>query len=90
MIGCSAVQFLDTARIDTLKEVCSYYEAIDIQVLLAQCNPSVRDSLIRGQNCREEEQNPLFYSVYGSVGFAVESQNQKGTCVLNGLSLSSD
>ncbi|KAM6149089.1 sulfate transporter [Erethizon dorsatum] len=90
VIDCSAIQFLDTAGIHTLKEVRRDYEAIGIQVLLAQCNPSVRDSLTRGQYCREEEQNLLFYSVYEAVAFAVESQNQKGTCVLNGLSLSSD
>ncbi|KFO32002.1 sulfate transporter [Fukomys damarensis] len=89
VIDCSAIQFLDTAGISTLKEVRRDYEAIGIQVLLAQCNPSVRDSLTKGQYFREE-QNLLFYSMYEAVAFAVESQNQKGTCVLNGLSFSSD
>ncbi|XP_003782094.1 sulfate transporter [Otolemur garnettii] len=90
VIDCSAIQFLDTAGIQTLKEVHRDYEAIGIQVLLAQCNPSVRDSLIRGEYCKKEEENLLFYSVYEAMAFAVESQNQKGVCVLNGLSLSSD
>ncbi|XP_005380646.1 PREDICTED: sulfate transporter [Chinchilla lanigera] len=88
VIDCSAIPFLDTAGIHTLKEVRRDYEAIGIQLLLAQCNPSVRDSLTRGQYCKEEEQNLLFYSVYEAVAFAVEYE--KGTCVLNGLRRSSD
>ncbi|KAF5913297.1 hypothetical protein HPG69_016913 [Diceros bicornis minor] len=90
VIDCSAIQFLDTAGIHTLKEVRRDYEAIGIQVLLAQCNPSVRDSLARGQYCKNEEENLLFYSVYEAMAFAEESQNQKGICIPNGLSLSSD
>ncbi|XP_048187254.1 sulfate transporter [Perognathus longimembris pacificus] len=86
VIDCSAMQFLDTAGIQTLKEVRRDYEAIGIQVLLAQCNPSVRDSLVRGEYCKEDEENLLFYSVYTAVGFAVDSQAQKGVCVLNGVS----
>ncbi|KAM8764326.1 sulfate transporter isoform 2-T2 [Rhynchonycteris naso] len=77
VIDCSSIQFLDTAGIHTLKEVRNDYEAIGIQVLLAQCNPSVRDSLARGEYCRKEDEN-LFYSVYEAVAFAEESQNQKG------------
>ncbi|XP_004631349.1 sulfate transporter [Octodon degus] len=90
VIDCSAIQFLDTAGIYTLKEVRRDYEAVGVQILLAQCNPSVKDSLTRGQYYREEEQNLLFFSVYEAVAFAVESQNQKGTCVLNGMSGFSD
>lgn len=90
VIDCSAIQFLDTAGIHTLKEVRRDYEAIGIQVLLAQCNPSVRASLTRGEYCKPEEENLLFYSVYEAVAFAEDSQNQKGMCVSNGLSLSSD
>ncbi|XP_045855696.1 sulfate transporter [Meles meles] len=89
VIDCSAIQFLDTAGIHTLKEVRRDYEAIGIQVLLAQCNPSVRDSLACGEYFKEEEENLLFYSVYEAMAFA-EYQNQKGVCISNGLSLSSD
>ncbi|XP_032707419.1 sulfate transporter [Lontra canadensis] len=89
VIDCSAIQFLDTAGIHTLKEVRRDYEAIGIQVLLAQCNPSVRDSLACGEYFKEEEENLLFYSVYEAVAFA-EYQNQKGVCISNGLSLFSD
>lgn len=90
VIDCSAIQFLDTAGIHALKEVRRDYEAIGIQVLLAQCNPSVRDSLACGEYCKKEEENLLFYSVYEAMAFAEESQNQKGACIPNGLSLSSD
>ena len=51
VIDCSAIQFLDTAGIHTLKEVRRDYEAVGIQVLLAQCNTSVRDSLASGEYC---------------------------------------
>lgn len=90
VIDCSAIQFLDTAGIHTLKEVRRDYEAVGIQVLLAQCNPSVRDSLARGEYCKKEEETLLFYSLSEAVAFAEDSQNQKGVCVVNGLSLSGD
>ncbi|XP_006893764.1 PREDICTED: sulfate transporter [Elephantulus edwardii] len=90
VIDCSAIQFLDTAGIHTLKEVRRDYEAIGIQVLLAQCNPSVRDSLAGGEYCKKEEENLLFYSVYEAMLYAMESQSQKGTSFPNGLNLSSD
>uniref|UniRef100_A0A8C3W229 Sulfate transporter n=1 Tax=Catagonus wagneri TaxID=51154 RepID=A0A8C3W229_9CETA len=89
VIDCSAVQFLDTAGIRTLKEVRRDYEAIGVQVLLAQCNPSVRQSLARGEYCTQEEENLLFYSVYEAVNFAEDVEAQKGICVSNGLSFSS-
>lgn len=89
VIDCSAIQFLDTAGIHTLKEIRRDYEAIGIQVLLAQCNPSVRDSLARAEYCQREDEN-LFYSVYEAVAFAEETQNQKGICIPNGQSLPSD
>lgn len=74
VIDCSAVQFLDTAGISTLKEVRRDYEAIGIQLLLAQCNPSVRDSLVRGEYCKPEDENLLFYSVYEAMTFAEDSK----------------
>ncbi|KAM7320392.1 hypothetical protein ACRRTK_020835 [Alexandromys fortis] len=90
VIDCSAIQFLDTAGIHTLKEVRRDYEAIGVQVLLAQCNPSVRDSLTRGEYCKKEEESLLFYSLSEAVAFAADSQKQKGVPALNGLSLSGD
>ena len=58
---CSAAQLLDPAGIHMMKEFLRVHEAIGIQVLLAKCNPSVRDSLTQGEYWRNEEEN-LFYS----------------------------
>lgn len=90
VIYFSAIQFLDSAGIHTPKQVHRDYEAIGINVLLAQCNFSVRDSLNRGDYYKREEDNFLLYSLSEAVPFAVISQKQKGVCVLNGLSLSGD
>lgn len=74
VIDCCAVQFLDTAGIRTLKEVCKDYGDIDVHVLLAQCNPSVRSSLLRGEFFREGEDHLLFHSVHQAVDFALGKQ----------------
>lgn len=89
VVDCSAVQFVDTAGIQTLREVRRDYEAVGVRVLLAQCNPSVRASLAQGEYCREEEENLLFHSVFEAVSFAEAVENQKGASVPNGLSFSS-
>ncbi|TRZ13912.1 hypothetical protein HGM15179_013210 [Zosterops borbonicus] len=74
VIDCCAVQFLDTAGIRTLKEVCKDYGDIGVQVLLAQCNPSVRSSLLRGEFFKEGEDHLLFHSVHQAVDFALGTQ----------------
>ncbi|XP_027574409.1 sulfate transporter [Pipra filicauda] len=79
VIDCCAVQFLDTAGICTLKEVCKDYKEIDVHVLLAQCNPSVRSSLIRGEFFKEGEDHLLFHSVHQAVDFALGTQGHGGT-----------
>uniref|UniRef100_A0A8B9F8L7 Sulfate transporter n=1 Tax=Amazona collaria TaxID=241587 RepID=A0A8B9F8L7_9PSIT len=81
VIDCCAVQFLDTAGIRTLKEVCKDYREIEVQVLLAQCNPSVRSSLIRGEFFKEGEDHLLFHSVHQAVDFALGAQGHSGTSV---------
>ena len=45
-----------------MKEVLRVYETIRIQVLLAKCNPSVRDSLAQGEYWRKEEE--ISFTVY--------------------------
>nr|XP_056718945.1 sulfate transporter [Euleptes europaea] len=78
VIDCCAVQFLDTAGIQTLKEVHKDYGEIGIRVLLAQCSPSVRDSLSRGQYAKEGEKNLLFHSVHQAVEYALFAYRQNG------------
>ncbi|XP_019361998.1 PREDICTED: sulfate transporter-like [Gavialis gangeticus] len=80
VIDCCAVQFLDTAGIRTLKEVCRDYEEIGIQVLLAQCNPSVRSSLQRGEYFKKGTRHLLFHSVHQAVDFALGAHMQNGSC----------
>lgn len=80
VIDCCAVQFLDTAGIRTLKEVCKDYNEIDVQVLLAQCNPSVRSSLMRGEFFKEGEDHLLFHSVHQAVDFALGAQEHSRIC----------
>ncbi|XP_005523847.1 PREDICTED: sulfate transporter [Pseudopodoces humilis] len=77
VIDCCAVQFLDTAGIRTLKEVCKDYGDIDVHVLLAQCNPSVRSSLLRGELFKEGEDHLLFHSVHQAVDFALGTQGHR-------------
>lgn len=82
VIDCCAVQFLDTAGIHTLKEVHKDYGEIGIQVLLAQCNPSVRDSLHRGEYTKEEGKKFLFHSVHQAVEYALCTHCQRGCCAV--------
>ncbi|KAJ7316292.1 hypothetical protein JRQ81_002454 [Phrynocephalus forsythii] len=77
VIDCCAVQFLDTAGIQTLKEVQKDYGEIGIQVLLAQCNPSVRDSLQRGEYVKKEEV-AAFHSVHQAVEYALCASKKNG------------
>lgn len=48
VMDCSAVLFVDTAGVTALKEVRKDYAAVGVQVVLAQCSPSVLDDLQRG------------------------------------------
>lgn len=80
VIDCCAVQFLDTAGIHTLKEVHKDYGEIGIQILLAQCSPSVRDSLYRGKYMKKGEKDFLFHSVHEAVEYALCAHRQNGCC----------
>lgn len=90
VIDCSVIQFLDIVGIYILKEVRRDYEVVGIQVLLAQCNFFVRDFLVRGEYCKKEEEIFFFYSLFEVVVFVEDFQNQKGVCVVNGLSFFGD
>nr|XP_028573395.1 sulfate transporter [Podarcis muralis]XP_028573396.1 sulfate transporter [Podarcis muralis]XP_028573398.1 sulfate transporter [Podarcis muralis]XP_028573399.1 sulfate transporter [Podarcis muralis] len=80
VIDCCAVQFLDTAGIHTLKEVHKDYGKIGIQVLLAQCSPSVRESLDRGEYLKKGEEQFLFHSVHQAVEYALCAHGKHGLC----------
>nr|XP_033782782.1 sulfate transporter [Geotrypetes seraphini]XP_033782783.1 sulfate transporter [Geotrypetes seraphini]XP_033782784.1 sulfate transporter [Geotrypetes seraphini]XP_033782785.1 sulfate transporter [Geotrypetes seraphini] len=70
VIDCAAIPFLDTVGINTMKDVLKEFKDIGVQVLLAQCNPSVRASLHRGEYFKTEEENLLFYSLHQAICFA--------------------
>ncbi|XP_069782593.1 sulfate anion transporter 1 [Narcine bancroftii] len=81
ILDCSTIQFLDTVGINTMKTVLKDYDEIGIRVLLANCNPSVIDSLNRGEyfgeNCKEMN-TLLFYSVHTAVQYAEAKQSALG------------
>ncbi|KAM8973724.1 sulfate transporter [Pelodytes ibericus] len=77
IVDCSAVQFIDTAGINTLKEVHKDYKDIGIRVLLSQCNISVRNSLRSGDYFKKEETKMVFYSIQQAVDFALYKQQEE-------------
>ncbi|NWV41830.1 S26A2 protein, partial [Grantiella picta] len=48
ILDCSAMQFIDTVGLSVLKETQHDYKQVGVQVLLANCNPSVRRRLRQG------------------------------------------
>ncbi|NXR36155.1 S26A2 protein, partial [Zosterops hypoxanthus] len=48
ILDCGAMQFIDTAGLSVLKETHQDYKEIGVQVLLANCNPSIRQRLRDG------------------------------------------
>ncbi|XP_007905888.1 sulfate anion transporter 1 [Callorhinchus milii] len=73
ILECSTIQFLDTAGINTMKSVLKDYNEIGIRVLLANCNPSVIDSLSRGEYFGASSKGIdtlMFYSVHSAVRYA--------------------
>lgn len=76
IIDCGAIQFIDTAGMNTLKEVLKDYSDIGIQLLLAQCNVTVKNSLRNGDFFKREENTVMFHSVHQAVQFALYVQQQ--------------
>ncbi|KFQ41474.1 Sulfate transporter, partial [Nestor notabilis] len=48
ILDCGAMQFIDTVGLSVLKETRHDYKEIGVQVLLANCNPSLRHRLREG------------------------------------------
>ncbi|NWR98499.1 S26A2 protein, partial [Motacilla alba] len=48
ILDCGAMQFIDTVGLSVLKETHRDYKEVGVQVLLANCNPSVRQRLREG------------------------------------------
>ncbi|KFP25382.1 Sulfate transporter, partial [Colius striatus] len=48
ILDCGAMQFIDTVGLSVLKETYHDYKEVGVQVLLANCNPSIRHRLREG------------------------------------------
>ncbi|XP_006011504.1 sulfate anion transporter 1 [Latimeria chalumnae] len=76
ILDCSSIQFLDSVGINTLKGIAKDYKEVGIRIILCCCNPSVIDSLERGNyfgtHCKDIN-TLLFYTVHNAVEFAASS-----------------
>ncbi|XP_048343342.1 sulfate transporter-like [Sphaerodactylus townsendi] len=91
IIDCGAMQFLDSTGLNVLKETRQDYKKIGIQVLLANCNPSLRHLLqVGGWLTGMEDMELLsFHSIHAAVQFAEkQSKAQRESKVVEGSFLS--
>ncbi|KAM6408750.1 sulfate transporter-like [Rhynochetos jubatus] len=72
ILDCGAMQFVDTVGLSVLKETHHDYKEIGIQVLLANCNPSIRHRLREGGWAGETVSGGqlAFHSIHDAVQFA--------------------
>ncbi|XP_006003851.2 sulfate transporter-like [Latimeria chalumnae] len=70
IIDCGAMQFIDTVGLNVLKETLAEYREIHIDVLLANCNPSVRQLVQQSNYFGNDTDCLLFHSVHDAVQFA--------------------
>ncbi|KAM9603100.1 sulfate transporter-like isoform 1-T8 [Morphnus guianensis] len=72
ILECGAMQFIDTVGLSVLKEIRRDYKEIGVQVLLANCNPSIRHRLREGGWAGETDSGGqlAFHSVHDAVRFA--------------------
>ncbi|XP_072251242.1 sulfate transporter [Leuresthes tenuis] len=78
VMDCSAVQFLDTAGVSALKEVRKDYGELGVEVVLAQCNTSVMDTLERGGYSSAETKG-IFFTIADAVLYL------QSLCAANGV-----
>ncbi|XP_009470522.1 PREDICTED: 5-hydroxytryptamine receptor 4 [Nipponia nippon] len=72
ILDCGAMQFIDTVGLSVLKETHHGYQETGIQVLLANCNPSIGHRLREGGWAGETDGGGqlAFHSVHDAVQFA--------------------
>uniref|UniRef100_A0A8C4RH54 Sulfate transporter n=1 Tax=Erpetoichthys calabaricus TaxID=27687 RepID=A0A8C4RH54_ERPCA len=91
VLDCSAIQFLDTSGISTLKGVRNDYKEVGISVLLASCNPCVLDTLKRGSYFGPNEKDIstlMFYTIHSAVQFAGRREIANTHCTVYRLNVS--
>ncbi|CAJ1071229.1 sulfate anion transporter 1 [Xyrichtys novacula] len=70
VLDCSAIPFIDSTGMTTIKMLVREYEDIGVRIVLANCNTSVIDDLQKGRlfgNNDEDMSSMLFHSVHGAV-----------------------
>lgn len=72
ILDCGAMQFIDTVGLSVLKETHHDYKEVGIQVLLANCNPSICCQLREGGWAGKTDSGGqlAFHSVHDAVQFA--------------------
>lgn len=79
VLDCSAILFLDTAGVNTLKEVRKDYREVGVDIILTRCNPSVLDTLERGGYYSSEKDGEvgknkmIFFTITDAVHYATQS-----------------
>ncbi|XP_014853286.1 PREDICTED: sulfate transporter [Poecilia mexicana] len=86
VIDCSGILFLDTAGVNALKEVRKDYRELAVEVVLAQCNTSVLDSLERGgyydskKDGEVGKNNMIFFTIADAVSYVQNLNVPNGDC----------
>ncbi|XP_054144217.1 sulfate transporter-like [Melozone crissalis] len=70
ILDCGAMQFIDTVGLSALKETHHDYQEVGVQVLLANCNPSIRQRLREGGWAGRAGGQLAFHSIHDAVQFA--------------------
>nr|XP_054498968.1 sulfate transporter-like [Agelaius phoeniceus] len=73
ILDCGAMQFIDTVGLSVLKETHHDYKEVGVQVLLANCNPSIRQRLREGGwagRAGGAGGQLAFHSIHDAVQFA--------------------
>lgn len=77
VLDCSAIPFVDSSGMATLKTLVKEYKDIGVSVCLASCNTSVIDTLQKGDFFGKNDQNMselLFHTVHDAVEYALASK----------------
>lgn len=81
VLDCSAMPFIDSSGMATIKALVKEYSDIGVSVCLASCNTSVIDTLQKGGFFGKNDQNMsnlLFYTVHTAVEYCLSCKAAQG------------